>query len=72
MRRNGRKCAYGSVEWVKSPEDGYFALLIAVIEQARADAAICPDALPIRHRSMANYDKAHAAWFLRGTEKILA
>lgn len=65
-KRNGHKPATGDREWIMTPEDGAFALLIAVIEQARADAA------STSRQSVDNYHRLHAIWFLTGIEKVLA
>jgi len=65
-RRQGHKPATGDREWILTPEDGAFALLIAVIEQARSDAANQSS------RSVDNYQRQHAIWFLTGLDKILA
>ena len=65
-KRNGHKPATGDREWILTPEDGAYALLIAVIEQARADAA------STSHRSVDNYHRVHAIWFLTGLQEFLA
>ena len=65
-RRQGHKPATGDREWILTPEDGAFALLIAVIEQARSDAASQSS------RSVDNYQRQHAIWFLTDLDKILA
>lgn len=69
MRLGPRSINDGKLTWVKTPEDGACALVIAVIELARRDADLCPEALPKRDHNLAVYHRAHARWFLTGLEE---
>lgn len=68
MRLGPRSINDGKLTWVKTPEDGACALVIAIIELARRDASLCPEELPKRDRNLAVYHRAHARWFLTGLE----
>ena len=69
MRLGPRSINDGKLTWVKTPEDGACALVIAVIELARRDAEICPEALKRKDQNVAAYHREHARWFLTGLEE---
>lgn len=68
MRLGPRSINDGKLTWVKTPEDGACALVIAVIELARRDAEVCPEELK-KDRNVAAYHREHARWFLKGLEE---
>lgn len=56
---------YTDTSWVETPMDGYFALLIAVIDLARLDAKLEPGKYKNRNnRGDAQRAKDSADWFL--------
>lgn len=69
MRLGPRSINDNRLNWVRTPEDGACALVIAIIELAHRDAELCPDALAPRSRVKAEYHRAHARWFLTGLEE---
>lgn len=69
MRLGPRSINDGKLNWVKTPEDGACALVIAIIELARRDAEVRPEELAPRSQARAQYEQAHARWFLTGLEE---